>query len=373
MFLFIHILHLKGETTENFDQKLNKIKYFALNNSASLCSNTSQFGQNVHISIYNPINGVLSKVLADRYKDDYILWGIKNTPEKNYYHPLEIFYSDRELKNNITYHKFPSVHYKDAGIVCMRSGWEKDDNFITLKSTSYNAITHKDQNNMEIFLGEKEMFIESGTCFEGHHNFEMRYFGTHAHNVILIDNKPQLPKGNSKGGIKKFITTEHYDLAQGDASGVYSKAKVYLRNLLFIKPNILVLYDYVLLNSIGVVEWLWHTPGSIHVHSLSKRKSILFSNEDKNMSMFILQPDTWTYRLTKDFALADWWTMHEKTHDVLRIKTTFQKEHNMFCLFNLNSNEHETLPCEFENNTIKLNYNNENYNISFNKGEIVLG
>ena len=248
-----------------------------------------------------------------------------------------------------------------------------------------NNLSHKDQNNMEVFLGEKEMLIESGTCYSGHPNYEMRYFGSHAHNVLLIDGTGQL--SNVKGEIKEFLTGDNshspkisqaqffgnpweYDLVRGDASSAYTKAKSFIRNLLFIKPNILIVYDYLLLNSIGNVEWLWHTPGNIHVHSLSKLKSILFTNEDKNMSMFILEPESWSYRITKDYTLENWWNMHEITHDVLRIKVSYKKEIDMFCIFHLNSADHETLPCEYKDKTIKLDYNNNYFNISYHKGKL---
>ena len=447
IYTFIHVV--SGEDRDELlnSENLKKIRYFAINQSAALCSNVSRFDQGIHISIYNPLNGFISKLLAEIYKDPYLAWGIKTAPKKNYYHPLEIFFTNN--KSQITNHKsqitnsippsfatqnpppnsielggqisippsvsnetatpqaidpkgsqkielaeifrdlglggqkdggepyvvgkmapaIGSVYYPEAGKVYLRSGFLKDDNLITFKSSKHpNRLSHKDQNNMEIFLGEKEMLIESGTCYSGHPNYEKRYFGSHAHNVLLIDGKPQMPF--AKGEVKEFITNENYDFVKGDAASVYSKARAYTRNLLFIKPNILIVYDYVLLNSTGSFEWLWHTPGSIHVHSLTKPNSVLFTNEDKNMSMFILEPESWSYRVTKDYTLENWWNMHEITHDVLRIKISYRKEVDMVCLFHLNSADHETLPCEYENKTINLDYHNNHYDISFDKGKL---
>lgn len=368
-FLFTHCLTLNGENTDSFREYINKAKYYALNCSAPMCSNTSQFDQSIHISIYNPLNGILAKMLAWEFKDSYLYWAIQTTPKKNYFHPLELFFADQNRDE-----KQPdavSSFYPIAGKAFMRSGWNPDDSLITFKSSTISKHhSHKDQNNMEIFIGDTEMLIESGTCYLNHPNYEMRYSGTHAHNVILINGKPQLPIHNTKGGIKDFYTSPEYDLVCGDASSSYSKAKIYKRNILFLKPDIVLVYDYIMLNSSGNTEWLWHTPGNIHVHSLSKMKSILFENKNKPMSMFILSPETWSYRLTKDFVLDSWQTMHERTHDVIRIKSAYRQEINFFAVFCLNSKDHENLPGEFFGNTLNINHLNKQYSISFKKGKI---
>lgn len=368
--ILIDALETLGENTDEFTKHMERTKYYALSCSAPMCSNTSQFDQNLHIKIYNPLNGILSKMLAKRFNDPYINWGIKISPKKNYYHPLEIFYADSNNPSEIP--AISSVYYPDAGKAFMRSGWGEKDNLITLKSSKiHKHHSHKDQNNMEIFIGNTEMLIESGTCYLNHPNYEMRYSGTHAHNVILIDNKPQLPIYNTKKVIN-FYTENNYDLLQSDASSAYSKAKIYKRNILFIKPDILVVYDYVLLTSSGCVEWLWHTPGKFLVNSLSEMKTILFSNAGKSMSMFILSPENWSYRLTKDFVLENWENMHEKTHDVLRIKSTYRNEIDFLSVFCLRSNDCDNFPGSFSGKNLYISYKNNDYNISYEKGSLII-
>lgn len=367
---FTHIMELSGEDVEAYYKIIDRAKYYALATSGPLCANTSQFDQSIHISIYNPLNGILSKSLAYYFNDEYIYWGIINSPKKNYFHPFEILLCSNELKPKKP--EINSQHYDKAGYVFMRSGWDKDDNLITFKSAnSRKPFSHKDQNNFEIFMGDTEMLIESGTCYEGHPNYEMRYLGTHAHNVLLIDNKAQLPKTTKTGGIKKFISNNDFDFVKGDASSVYSKAKTFTRNFLFLKPNILILYDYLELNTLGTVEWLFHTPGSIHIHSLSANKNILFCNDNKYMSMFILEPQRWSYRITKDFILEDWCSMHEKTHDVLRIKAT-NKIQPFLSIIYFNNDNHEVLPCQYENNIINIIHNDKEFNISTNKNNLLI-
>ncbi|MBQ7258201.1 MAG: hypothetical protein IJS60_10985, partial [Abditibacteriota bacterium] len=103
IYTFIHVV--SGEDREELlnSENLKKIRYFAINQSAALCSNVSRFDQGIHISIYNPLNGFISKLLAEIYKDPYLAWGIKTAPKKNYYHPLEIFFTNN--KSQITNHK----------------------------------------------------------------------------------------------------------------------------------------------------------------------------------------------------------------------------------------------------------------------------
>jgi len=354
-----------------FHKSIEKARHFAILASTPMANQVSLFDQGVDIKINNPTNGLLSKILTHWYQDGIIYWGIKNSPIKNHYHPAEIFYANMELEEVNPKEKFGSVYFPNAGYVFLRSGWNINDNMIAFKASKLiQPFSHNDQNNIELTVKNKEMFIESGICYTRHPNYSRRYPNTKAHNVIMIDGKGQLPNRKEKKGILEFVSNEDYDYVVADASHSYSKAKIFNRNLLYIKPNVLILYDYIQLNTTGQVEWLWHSPYDIHVHPLSGEKSILIEDEGVGLSIFVLEPKKWSYKIETGFRLDDWVTCHEKTHNILSIKGNYNKTNEFLTIMFLDSTQHESLPCKYEDGIISIDVKDKTYNITHKDGRL---
>ncbi|MFQ6115988.1 MAG: heparinase II/III family protein, partial [bacterium] len=84
------------------------------------------------------------------------------------------------------------------------------------------------------------------------------------HNVILVDGQGQQYSEQHYGKIIKFEPAESFDLVISDGTKAYAPLlKHYLRWFVFIKPDLLVIFDDVQADQARKVEWLLHYQGGI--------------------------------------------------------------------------------------------------------------
>ena len=228
--------------------------------------------------------GHMLRALAGEYGDSNAQWLAAALDESG------APYTDNRWLNLIWYdHSVPEMppddlptlfHFSDMGFVSARSDWSGDESFLFFKCGPYighTAIeimnycassahhTHPDQNSFMLF-GAGEWLIRD----DGNYG---KYTGQH--NTLIIDGGEQLGGGDSifdgvflhamkrKPRILSTSSTPDMDHITGEAAEAYNPAmdlKKFTRHLLYLKPDVLIVADDILLNSPHNLELRFH-PG----------------------------------------------------------------------------------------------------------------
>jgi hypothetical protein len=172
------------------------------------------------------------------------------------------------------------------------------------KSSPFGSHSHGYDANNSFFLyayGER-LFAPTGrrdVYGSAHHKDWM--WETKSTNSILIDGKGQLPTHSAKatGKIIGFHTSDWLDYVAGDATASYGdRAKKVERHVIFLKPDVLVIYDYIELNKLAAVELLLHSPQPIKVDG---PKRIAVEAGAAKAGIAILWPPDPAVRVTDQF------------------------------------------------------------------------
>ena len=192
--------------------------------------------------------------------------------------------------------------FPDIGVAAMRSSWHKDATFVGFKCGPRYNHGHLDANSFVVSGSGERLLIDEGVwepyakdlgCddeVERRWNFDAN--GTAGHNTLLVDGQGQR-RGKEKseragGRIVKFRhnadigADRMVDVAVGDATEAYGgKLQKFLRTLVFVKPDLLLVFDQIAAYQPCFLEWLFHFPpqgtvrGDDQEMTLSLRKAAL--------------------------------------------------------------------------------------------------
>ncbi len=224
--------------------------------------------------------------LATRYNDGYAQWLADQVDT------AEIESSNAQWLNLIWYK--PSVplrhprtlptlhHFTDMGIVSARSGWTGDENLVALKCgpfIGHKAImeftydpgghhTHPDAGHFVVFANGEWLFNDDGVGPKW----------TNQHNTLLIGGKGQLGEGSdnfesweslrtrARPRILTAVSEPQYDHIAADVTPAYSDdrgLKRFVRHLLFVKPDVLLVLDDVVCGSQKNMELRFHPASEV--------------------------------------------------------------------------------------------------------------
>ncbi|MDH7568650.1 MAG: heparinase II/III family protein, partial [Armatimonadota bacterium] len=168
-------------------------------------------------------------------------------------------------------------HFDDMEIVSARSGWSGEESLVVLKCGPFighhgvqhftydpgGGHVHPDANHFVLF-GQGEWLIRD----DGY-----RDKWTRQHNTLLIDGKGQLGEGHTwfngseplaakaRPRILRAVSTPSLDHMVGDATEAYPKAsglRRFVRHLLFLKPDVLIVADDILLDQEQPLQLRFH-------------------------------------------------------------------------------------------------------------------
>ncbi|HEX2999382.1 MAG TPA: alginate lyase family protein, partial [Armatimonadota bacterium] len=175
-----------------------------------------------------------------------------------------------------TSHAFPY-----AGYYAMRSGWEKDANYLCFDAGPLgNGHYHQDKLNLTIWgYGREILFDGGGGSYE---SSRWRSYGvdTFSHNTVLVDGQPQRRDGrNPQERVSAqplnghWVSTPVYDYAAGSYSSGYGKVDTRLathaRRVLFLKPDLFLVADTL-------------TPNDAAAHTYQARWHLLTTNTTRD-------------------------------------------------------------------------------------------
>lgn len=352
------------------NQALERAKHFPLDCASPHAKDVLIMSNGLSTKSCRQLSGISSKILAKWFNDNSLAWLIQAGKDRdNIYSPIEIIHLDYPKDNII-----PPINGSKniAGYAILRSGYSDNDNMVALKSSGPTITNHRDQNSIQIFTDNVNIIMDSGIGWKEQPNYLQRYKNTDAHSTILIDGKEQSETTeDARGNIIDFYTSENIDYTCGDASGVYEKAEKFYRNILFIKPNILIIYDCIKLKAIGNVEWLWHGEGKFFVDSSSKPKSFTIQG-NKKLTAFILKPQKWSYKLKSGYQTSDWFYGKEITHPVFIMKKAYSISHNMLAIIKIGEEEYADFSAQYDSNknSLIINQNSNTYNIQITEDKL---
>lgn len=223
--------------------------------------------------------------LAAVYDDGYaqrLAWEIDATNvEARNAHWLNLLWYD-PLVQPLALDDLPTLHpFEDMGIVSARSGWSGDEGLVVFKCgpfIGHHAVrefsfdpggghAHPDAGHFVLF-GQGEWLLRD----DGY-----RTKWTHHHNTLLIDGQGQLGEGGpafvardclltrAEPRVLATVSKPQYDHIAGDVTQAYPRElglKHFVRHLLFLKPDVLIVLDDVLCEADRSLELRFHPGGT---------------------------------------------------------------------------------------------------------------
>ena len=190
---------------------------------------------------------------------------------------LNLLWYDPQLPGKPATDRRTLHHFDDLGIVSARSGWSGDESLLVFKCgppLGHNALgkfsydpgsghVHPDASHFVLF-GQGEWLVRD----DGYHP---KWSGQH--NTLLVNGQGQLGEGSmwfqgsvtlsakSPPRVLQAASAPDVDRLAGDATGAYPKElglKRFVRHLLFVKPDVLIVADEVLLDKESRLELRFH-------------------------------------------------------------------------------------------------------------------
>jgi len=145
------------------------------------------------------------------------------------------------------------------------------DVFIEFKSSPFGSHSHgyDSQNSFVLYAYSEPLLIRTGrrdSYGSNHHKNWM--WETKSVNSILVNGEGQKPlrSQEAQGKIVDFHTSKAYDYVEGDAVQAYSgRLDRFTRGILFIKPEVVVIYDRLEAPEPSTFQWLMHSPNEMKV------------------------------------------------------------------------------------------------------------
>lgn len=168
-------------------------------------------------------------------------------------------------------------HFTDLDIVSARSGWSGDESLVVFKCGPFIGHTgvkefsydpggghvHPDANHFVVFGDGQWLIRDDG--------YSSKWTGQH--NTLLIDGKGQTGEGHewfrgsvplavkAEPRILRAVSTPQLDQMSGDATEAYPRSaglRHYIRHLLFLKPNVLLVLDDIQMDHRHSLELRFH-------------------------------------------------------------------------------------------------------------------
>jgi len=219
--------------------------------------------------------------LASEYDDGYAQWLAQETDEANVESSeakwLNLVWFDPSLEAKSPGDRPTLYHFDDMDIVSARSDWSGDESLVVSKCGPYigheavqeftydpgGGHVHPDAAHFVLFAGGEWLIRDDG--------YRAKWTGQH--NTLLINDKGQLGEGRmwfsgseqlalkARPRITRALSTPGLDQITGDATEAYPRdigLKHYVRHLLFLKPDVLIVIDDISLDQESDLELRFH-------------------------------------------------------------------------------------------------------------------
>lgn len=227
----------------------------------------------------------------------------------------------------------PAMAFRGTGIADMHSNIaDRNRNvMISFRSSPYGSYGHLlgDQNTFNVLVGGDRLFYMSGhkVAMQDPHRLGW-YKATQGHNGILIDDKGQPFNVEAYGYLPRFIDGKNISYLVGDASQAYSSEAEkqqagltkFRRHLLFLHPDILLIYDELEADHPAKWSWLIHSSYKITIHSAQNQFNCQAKKGSASASLFATQPLHWELSDTFAIAAVNWLGREDEEGNLIEYK-----------------------------------------------------
>jgi Heparinase II/III-like protein len=211
-------------------------------------------------------------------------------------------------------------HFEDLGLVSARSDWSGAESLVVFKCgpfIGHRAVrdfsydpggghVHPDANHFVLFAGGEWLIRDDG--------YRAKWTGQH--NTLLVDGQGQLGEGEmwfngtqalrvkSRPRILCAESNPACDHIAGDATDAYPRAlglRRYVRHVIFLKPDALLVCDDIVLDRPRALELRFHPESLLATRDA---QAFVFQTKQSTMRLDLLTPDHVTFS-AEEIAAAD--------------------------------------------------------------------
>jgi hypothetical protein len=211
------------------------------------------------------------------------------------------------------------VVFRDIGLASLHSnpGDTRSDLVIAMRSSPFGCYGHylSDQNCFNILYGGEKTFFRTGykvTMTDPHRTGWYQH--TKSNNGILINGAGEPYSTEAFGWIPRFIQGHNVAYMLGDASNAYDSEETnehygirkYLRHLILLKPDVVVIYDELESEKDVAWSWLIHSMQKIALDTARNSFKSTFQRSRGAGMLWSSSPVAWTLADTFDVAAVNW-------------------------------------------------------------------
>lgn len=263
----------------------------------------------------NRLTAAFADYLARETNDTYAGWYAGECAtqlQQDYELRLYRICADRSYSTTLPENAPKLIWYKDIGEVAVhtRPGDVENGLALSFRSSTFGSGSHTtaSQNAFNLLYKGADVYRSSGyyQSFADAHNL-MSYRHSRAHNTILVNGIGQPYSTKGYGNVARAMGGNHISYCLGDAShaycgisddpmwvGYFAQAGItqtpkngfgstplqkYLRHLLTLHPDVVVIYDELEASEPAAWDWLLHSPTQFHINAEELMASS--SNEEK--------------------------------------------------------------------------------------------
>ena len=160
-----------------------------------------------------------------------------------------------------------SIDYKHLGIAIFNTFLADGRENVALGFHSgkyFAGHQHPDNNSFIINAYGDKLAIDGGYYdWYGSRHFKAYSFTTEAHNTVLVNGKGQAPRvTGGDGRMTGYFDSPNFGFVSGDASNpklYMGELKKFDRDVLFLKPDFVAVYDRLAADKPGKFQWLLHS------------------------------------------------------------------------------------------------------------------
>lgn len=244
----------------------------------------------------------------------------------------------------------PVGFFPHTGVATLRSGWEPNATFIGFKSgPSAVGHSHLDANSFVVEARGRPLMVEQRYWPQAHflgffdnHKLRWKFDGmaTIGHSSLLVDGQGQTWGHEFPGRIVSVHAENNRQFVVGDASRCYpGLLKKFIRSVLLLGADAIVVRDVVECESERHVEWLLHYAGTIR----SEGTASVIENGGVTLSVVPFLPDHQNGWRTSDVERTSTYECSDTRQMVTRAIryrsfSTFRKAERFEFLFGLRVN-----------------------------------
>ena len=220
-----------------------------------------------------------------------------------------------------------------AGYAAMRSGWERDANYLAFDfgTLGYGHV-HQDKLNVVLWAYGRQMLFDGGGGNYESSPYRRYDIDTFAHNTGLVDGLPQRRPTNDRWANvsrepldARWESAAEYDFAAGVYDEGYgdvdNRPATHVRRVLFVKPDLFVIADAFTPRDAEshTYQVRWHTDSTSWVTAAENGVSTRHTDDGGSPNLAIVAVDEDGLHVTSHSAqtepeLLGWWVARDGKH-----------------------------------------------------------